>query len=296
MQLKRLAATAALVCLATPGLLAQKQVAFIATVTPVAGREVSTLTPGDVKVIENDKPLNISKVEVIDRVPKLQILIDNGIGFPSQNLGDLRNGVKALIENLPPNLEVTMVTTAPNPRVLEKATTDRAKQLAAIDRIAPDTGSGKFTESLWEATERIEKDKDEKAGYTIVTIGTTQGDLQVRDDDVKKIFERVSKRHIPVFVVLFSTLRGTTTGGVQQDVGGRAAEMGGGRMEVINAATRLTSLLPELGKLLQITMGPDSHQVRVYVDRPGGGQLGEMGMQMLGMNVVAMTLDLANTK
>ena len=296
MQLKRIVATAVLVCLAAPGLLAQKQVAFIATVTPVNGREVSTLMPGDVKVVESDKPLNVSKVEVIERVPKLQLLIDNGVGFPSQNLGDLRNGIKALVNNLPLNLEVTMVTTAPNPRVLEKATTDRVKQLAAIDRIVPDSGSGKFTESLWEATERIEKDKDEKASYTIVTIGTTQGDLNVRDDDVKKIFERVTRRHIPVFVILFSTLQGSTTGGVQQDVGGNAAAMGGGRMEVINSATRLTSLLPELGKLLQVTMGPDSHLVRVFVDRPGGGKLGEIGMQMLGMNVVTMTLDAVNTK
>ena len=43
-------------------------------------------------------------------------------------------------------------------------------------------------------------------------------------------------------------------------------------------------------------MGPDSHLVRVIVDRPGGGRLGEIGMQMLGMNVVAITLDAANTK
>jgi hypothetical protein len=293
---KRVAATAILLGLATSGVLAQKQVAFIATVVVPAGRDVTTVTPADVQVIEGGKAATISKVDVVQRTPKLQLLIDNGIGFPSSNLGDLRDGVKALIQSLPTNIEITIVTTAPNPRILEKATTDRVKQLSAIDRLTPDNGSGKFTESLYDATERIEKDKDETAQYTIVSLGTTQGDLQVRDDFIKKSIERIQKRHVPVFVVLFSTLRGSTTGGVQQDLGTAAANAAGGRIEVLNSATRLVTLLPELGKYLEMITGPNSHQLLVMVDRPQGGPIGEMGMQINGMNVVAMALDITRTK
>jgi hypothetical protein len=292
---KRFIATAAFICLASSGLLAQKQVAFIATVVaPPGTRDVSTIMPDDVKVVEGNKRLTVSKVEAIARVPKLQLLIDNGIGFPSSNLGDLRNGIKALINNLPLNIEVTMVTTAPNPRTLQAATTDRVKQLSAIDRLTPDTGAGRFTESLYDATERAEKDKDETARDTIVSIGTTVGDQNVRDDFIKKSLERIQKKHIPVFVVLFSTVNASF--GVQQDLGNAAANMSGGRIEVLNSASRLTTLLPELGKYLESTVGPDSHQLLVMVDRPDGGQMGEIGMEVSGMAVVQMALDVSRTK
>jgi hypothetical protein len=273
---------------------AQKTLAFLATVSP-AGKEIADVTADDVQVTENGQRLKVSKVEIIERTPKLQLLIDNGVGFPSSNLGDLRNGIKAFLNSLPNELEVTIVTTAPNPRMLQAATTDKVKLLSAIDRLVPDQGSGRFTDSLFEATERIEKDKDEKAAYSIVTIGTTQGDLTVRDDFIKKIGERVQKRSIPVYVILFSTLRGSTTGGVQQDLGTAAAAMGGGRIEVLNAPTRLVSLLPELGEYLSTTMKAGK-QMSVIIDRPNGGALGEIGMQILGANVHAMALDASRTR
>ena len=105
---------------------------------------------------------------------------------------DLRNGVRGLIQALPPSLEVTLVTTAPQPRFLERATTDRVKLISAVDRLSPDSGAGRFVESMFEATERIAK--DEKGRYTIISFGTTSGDAQVRESDVQKTIERVQQR------------------------------------------------------------------------------------------------------
>ena len=89
----------------------------------------------------------------------MQILLDNGIGLGGQNVQHLKNGVKGLLEALPENLEVTLVTTAPQPRFLAAPTTDRAAVQKGLDLLAPDGGAGRFVESLNEATQRIEKDK-----------------------------------------------------------------------------------------------------------------------------------------
>jgi hypothetical protein len=82
---------------------------------------------------------------------------------------------------------------------------------------------------------------------------------------------------------------------VQQDLGTAAAAMGGGRIEVLNAPTRLVSLLPELGEYLSTTMKAGK-QMSVIIDRPNGGALGEIGMQILGANVHAMALDASRTR
>ena len=65
---------------------------------------------------------------------------DNGVGIPPESISDLRTGVRGLIEAIPDGVEVTLVTTAPQPRFLERATTDRQKLLAAQDDIIKETG------------------------------------------------------------------------------------------------------------------------------------------------------------
>jgi hypothetical protein len=64
---------------------------------------------------------------------KLYLLLDNGTGLGSGNVQLLKGGVAGLIEALPANLEVTLVSTAPRPRILARATTDRAALQKGLD-------------------------------------------------------------------------------------------------------------------------------------------------------------------
>ena len=137
----------------------------------------------------------------------------------SANLNQLRNGVRGLLEALPPGLEMTLVTTAPQPRFLVRATTDRQALLAGVDKLAPDTGAGRFVESLNEALQRFERDKTDFFGI-IVSLGTTMGDNRVPDRDINQIFERAQKKPTTVHVVMVSTGSQSASGGVvQQEVG-----------------------------------------------------------------------------
>jgi len=103
------------VCVFASGASAQRQLQLYATILDSKGAPAATVTPEDVKVQENDTDLKILKVEPIEWTTKVQILIDNGSGIGGNNLNQLRNGVRGLLESLPPGIEVTLVTTAPQP-------------------------------------------------------------------------------------------------------------------------------------------------------------------------------------
>jgi hypothetical protein len=294
MSCRFVAATAVAVCIAVPGVLAQRQLSLIATITDPSGAEVAAIDPKEVRVTENGEAASILKVEPVERVPKVQVLVDNGVGMPSDSIGDLRTGVRGLIEALPAGIEITLVSTAPQPRFLERPTTDRQKVLDAVNRLAPDTGAGRFVESLFEATQRIERDKQQDAAYTIVAIGTSSGDTNVRERDITQIQERLQKFRSVVHVALLTQVGRSSGGGVVQgELGQAVAKQTGGRFENLAVANRLATLLPEIGAQLGKTLGAGSRQFRFVVERPGGasGNLGQLAMGISGKVVSSVAID-----
>jgi hypothetical protein len=292
MRTKFLAATILALCVTVTALHAQRQLTLLATVADPTGAEVVAITAEDVKFSENGVDGKTLAVEAVNTVPKVQILIDNGIGVGSASIGDLRNGVRSMIEALPPNIEVTLVTTAPQPRFLERATTDRARLIKAVDLLSPDTGAGRFAESLYEATDRIDKDKTGR--FTIIAVGTTSGDTQVRDSDLQKTVDRVMQRGTTVHVVLLASSRGAASGGaVQEELGQLLANNSRGRFEKINSASRIVSLLPEIGAEVAKTAGGSSRQFRLTVERPNGasGDLGKLSLGVTGKVVTGVSIE-----
>jgi hypothetical protein len=289
----RFAITAIVVCLGSVGILAQKPLVLLGTITDPAGAEVTSIDPKDVVFTEDGNNGTVVKVEPVGGlVPKVQLLVDNGVGMPSNSLTDLRTSLKGLIMELPTNVEVTFVTTAPQPRFLEKATTDRVKLLSAVDRVTPDTGAGRFVDSFFEAMDRIIKDKQEGASYTIISIATTSGDLNYRDSDVKQISERVQKTHPNVQVVLLNGMNSGSIGSIQTGLGKGLADMTGGRFEPINLTSRLITLMPEIGKEVAKSMKPGAKMFRLTLQRPGNAAapLGKIGIGINGKILSNLTL------
>jgi len=290
--MRTLFAAAVVLGLCMPAL-AQKQISLLATITDPGGAPIDTLDPSAVRVMENGANASIVKIEPLVRTPKVQILIDNGTGMPPEAIGDLRKGVTGLLEALPPNIETTLVTTSPQPRFLERATTDRARLLKAVDRLAPDSSTGRFVESMFEATERIEKDKE--GIYTIVSIGTTAGDIQVADNDVSRVMQRVAGGRVRVFVAILEGRLGVTLSGgtIQMELGQGAAQSSGGRYEKVSVTSRLVTLLPEMGAELAKTLGGATRQFRITIDRPGGasGELGRLSLAVTGKQVTNVAVE-----
>jgi hypothetical protein len=261
------------------GLHAQKQFQVFASVVDAKGVPVTSIVPADIRLTENDADATVTKVEPLNWPIKLQILVDNGIGLGGANINQLRTGIAGLLEALPPNLEVTIVSTAPQPRFLVRATTDRAAMVKGLDVLSPDTGVGRFIESLAEATQRIERDKTDSFPV-IVSVGTNLGDRNARESDINAVMERVQKRPTIVHVVMFSgSGQSGSGGGNQVDFGLNVTKATRGRYEGINSATRLATLLPEIGAQIAKAIERQSRQFRITADRPASasGNIGRIG-------------------
>lgn len=277
--------------LCAAGVRAQEQFTLLATVLdPEKGTPVESLTPADVRVSEDGEPAKVTKVDVVVRQVKVQVLIDNGVGIGS-NLAELRSGVRNLLSSLPPDVETTVVTTAPQGRILVRPTRSREDLLKGVDRLAPDSSTGRFTESLSEAVERANKEKDT---YTvIICAATTSGDGQVMASQMQRVLTALGGRPIVVHVLMYSGERSATGGDAQIDLGQRVTKMTGGRYENINNMTRYVTLLPEFGADVAKQATGNTRQFRITAQRPDGkkGQFGKLSMSSGSRAVTSVRLE-----
>ena len=262
---------------------AQNTLQFFASVADASGNPVGTLGPDDLKVLENGVEGKIVKVEPIDWPVKVQILIDNGTGM-EQALVQIRNGVRGLVEALPEGVEMSLITTAPQPRNLVRPTTDRQALIQGVDRIAPDSGAARFVEALNEAAARVDKEKGNYFPVVVILGSTTAEGSSVMERDVQRMLQRFSDRAATVHVVMLSTgaqSSRSVSGANQTIVGDAVAKTTGGRYDNIAASTRLTTLLPEIGAQIAKSHARQSHQFRLTFQRPGGasGAMGEIAAQ-----------------
>lgn len=272
---------AALTFVATISLHAQNTLTFFASVVDVTGTPVSTLTPDDMKLAENGVEGKILKIEPIDWPVRVEILIDNGTGMEA-SLVHIRNGVKGLVEALPDGIGMSLITTAPQPRNIVKATMDKQTMIQGADRIAPDGGAARFIESLSEAAARADKDRSNYFPVVVVLGSTTAEGSQIVERDILRMLQRFVDRAATVHVVMLSTSSqsaGRVAGANQTAVGTRVAEVTGGRYENIAASTRLATLLPEIGAQIAKSHARQSKQFRLTFQRPNGasGAIGEIG-------------------
>jgi len=264
--------------LCAAGIRAQEQFTLLATVLdPEKGTPVESLTPADVRVTEDGQTAKVTKVDAVVRQVKVQVLIDNGVGVGS-NLAELRSGVRNLLSGLPPDVETTVVTTSPQGRTLVRPTKNREELLKGVDRLAPDSSTGRFTESLSEAIERANKDKD--TFTVIICAATTSGDGQVMASHMQRVVTALGGRPIIVHVLMYSGERSATGGDAQIDLGQRVTKMTGGRYENINNMARYVTLLPELGADVAKQATGNTRQFRITAQRPDGkkGDFGKLGM------------------
>lgn len=260
---------------------AQNTLTFFASVVDDKGSPVAALSPDDLKVAENGVEGKILKIEPIDWPIKVQLLIDNGTGM-DQALVQIRNGVKGFVEALPDGIEMSLITTAPQPRFIVRPTADKQAVLQGADRIAPDSGAARFVEGLNEAAARIDKEKGNYFPVVVIVGSTTADGSSFVERDVQRMLQRFSERAATVHVVMISTgaqSARAVAGANQTSVGDAVAKTTGGRYDNIAAVTRLASLLPEIGAQVAKSHARQSRQFRITFQRPNGasGPLGQVG-------------------
>ena len=273
MSLRRFVPVLFVLGLCAAGLRAQQQFSLLATVLdPAKGTPIETLTAADVHVLEDGAELKVVKVDAIVRTV-MQVFIDNGT---ASGRTELRNGVRGLGER--PDVETTVVTTRRRGAHACQAHEESRGALKGVDRRAPDSATGRFTESLTEAAERANKEKD--TFTVIITAGTTSGDGHIREVHTKRLVEQISGKPIVVHVLMYAGEKSATGGDSQTEVGRQVAKMTGGRYEYANNLIAYAKLLPEFGSDVAKQVAGSSRQFRITAQRPDGksGKLGKLGM------------------
>jgi hypothetical protein len=240
-----------------------------------AGVPVTDLEPADVTVQIDDIECKVVNLEPVNKRMRVSLMIDNGTVL-SNALANLRTAVKSFIEAVPAGIEMELITIAPQPRWLERPTTDKVKLLSAVDRLSPDSGAGLFFDALVEAGKRAEKDnKDKKSREeyfpVFVMLASDVGrNNQAMDRDYQNLQKQIVQHGITVhFIVLNSGGErvGAVAGALQTEVGIAVTKLSGGRYESLAAATRLTTLLPELAKQIAESNVRQTHLYRVTYER-----------------------------
>jgi hypothetical protein len=278
------------------------QIRIYARVLDGTGAPATSLSAGDVHVMEDGVDATVTTVEPLDWPVKLQLLLDNGVGLGAGSMQPLKEGVQALLAALPEKLEVTLVGTAPQPRFLARATTDRAAIQEGIELLAFDRGVGRFVESLLEATQRIERDEHDSFPI-IISVATTSGDRDMKERDVERIMARLAARPTTVHVVLYTGgpqgasqavhVQGAASAGANQfRVATAVTKYSGGTYESINNATRLASLLPEIGQTVTTAVQRHRRQFRITATRPAGAT-GAVGKVDVGVQSPLVTRGLS---
>jgi hypothetical protein len=273
---------------------AQRQMQFFAHFSDATGKPVTTLAAADILVNEDGVEGKVVKLEPIDWPVKVALLIDNGTGS-GERLTSTRNGVKSLIEALPDGVEVSLQTTAPQPRFLVRPTTDKQALLAGVDLLTPDSGAGRFVEGLIESVARFDKEKGNYFPVVVIVGSLSAEGSAIRDRDVKRLFEQLGARAVTVHAVMVGSMNVSASQNVNNatQIGIAATKQTGGRYESIAAATRLATLLPEIGAQVRESHDRQRAQYRVTFERPDGktGAVGGIGLAGGRSMSVRLTLD-----
>jgi hypothetical protein len=261
---------------------------FVISATDASGMPVTDLKPEEVVMTENNMPAKVVKLEPFSLPLKVTLAVDNGPDS-REALGHYRSGLQGFVEAFPTNVEMTLITTAPQPRMVVRATTDRAQILRGLNGFGPDDEAPRFTDSLVEWGERLEREiRDKKITMAtnylpvLVSISTTFPEVtNVQRDTLEKAFKSIAMRGGKVYVTMMSTRTGDATAAADINSVRQAliaipiVKATGGRYESLAISSRLATLLPEIGQQLASLHNRQANQFLVTVERPAGltGQL-----------------------
>ena len=263
---------------------------FIVVATNAAGEPVSDLKPEEVLMSEKAGKATVTKLEPFSMPVKVTIAVDNGQDS-TLALPNYRNGLKGFVEAFPPDTEMTIITTSPQPRMVVRASTDRAVILRGVNGFAPESERPRFTDALVEYSQRLEKEIKEpkfKLYVPILLMVSTAANesSSYQPAEVQKALQFLVTRRAKLYVTVNSTRSGDATATAdlntnrQAIIATPATKALNGRYEAIAIFNRLDTLLPEMGRELATYAKRLSTQHLVTVQRAGSGPIEEPRIEL----------------
>ena len=253
----------------TAALLAQgpPTIEFVVSALDKSGNPVTDLKPEEVLFSDKGGKGKVIKFEPFALPVKVTIGVDNGSDIDSKGnpvptsalaIGNYRNGLKGFVEAFPEGTEMTLITTSPQPRMVVKPTTDRAAILRGLTGFAPESERPRFTDTLVEYSQRLEKEtKDSKFKMYVpimLMVSTAANESSsYQPSEVQKAVNFLAQRRVKLYVTVNSTRSGDAAATAdlnnnrQAIISIPATKAMNGRFETLAIFNRLDTLLPEMG-------------------------------------------------
>lgn len=250
---------------------AQEHTLYV-SVTDGDGDPVTGLTRDDVTVRWDEENVQTTGFEAFGRPVRLTVFVDNSRNA-ARSVEHMRDGLRALLRELPDEMEVALLTTAWQARWITPHTSDRAELERGISVITPDTNAPtRFIDPLVGEAARIEEDGDREYYPVVVMASAHPFDSSTSQQGrVDRMLERLVDNAVEVHTLRFVApgeflQRGPITGNL--DIGEMLAAITRGSFERITDRRAFVEKLATLGRDIARKHRVVSSQYRVTYRQP----------------------------
>ena len=253
---------------ASPTADAQEQVLHVA-VADSNGNPVPGLTEDDIVVQWDGESLETIRFEPVSWPVRLTVFVDNS-GAAVNVVPQMRNGLQAMMRELPNEVEIAFLTLARQPRWITRHTSDRAELERGIPLITPDGGTGvRFLDALVEEANRVHDD-DEREYYPVVVMVSADGadSSSSQQGRVDRMVERMVNNSMEVHTLLFVSGQGQGASAQQFNIGNALMEVTRGSFERVAVASAIEDRMTALGRDIARKHRFVSSQYRITYRQP----------------------------
>jgi hypothetical protein len=211
------------------------------------GSPVLDLAPADFDVREGGVKRTVVHAGLATTPMRIALLVDTSDAL-GPALTNVRAGLLAFLDALPPEQEVVLITTGRHMRVRVPPTTDRKKLKEAAGGLFPEGGGTLLVDSLLEADARfLSKADDRWPVFVIVTSDGTESSPGAREKPFNRWMDGLRVRAATAHAIVLKVNDGS---GVPEVVALNVTKNTGGRFASIVVGNALPDKLKALGEQL----------------------------------------------
>jgi hypothetical protein len=219
------------------------------SVTDAKGAPVEGLTAADFKVSEAGQPKDVTRAGPAKDPMRIALMLDTS-DAAGPALNHMRTGAVALLDALPPEDEVILITTGRQMRVRVQPSTDRKKLKDTAAGLFTDGAGTVLMDGLLEIDERFFKKADDRWPVIVIfTSDGTEASTGSREKEFLKWAPLLGPRGITVHAFVLKTPKGS---GMPDVVAENLTGNTGGRYDVMNTSTSLPEKMKALGEKLAL--------------------------------------------
>ena len=225
------------------------------SVVDQAGKLVLDLGPGDFDIAENSVKRTVVRAALATSPMRIALMVDTSEATEGA-LNDIRAGLLAFLDALPPEDEVLLVTTGRQVRVRAQPTTDRVKLKKEAGGLFSDGGGTVLMDGLLEIDDRfLRKAEDRWPVFVILTSDGTEISAGAHEKEFSNWSMGLATRGVSAHALVLKI--GKKGSAIPEIFAENVTQNTGGRYDVINTTTSI----PEKLKTLATQLGADQRRM-----------------------------------